>query len=193
MMHVMILAANAPGMLRRLIGLLDSRGYRVESFAVGPCETTGRLRISLTLDETRERAELLARQLRRLFDVTTVGVAVENELVRRELALIKVSVGPGKRPEVLQVANVFRANVIDVAPESIVVEATGDKSKIDALIALLHEFGIAEIARSGTITLHRGGQALSATSRDPIVDAGIDHVAKTVMAAQPAQDATDQT
>lgn len=166
--HVMALAADTPGFMRRLVGLLDGRHFKVRSLVLGQAGKTdargkGMIRVNLVLDEPPQRAQRLARQLARIVDVVSVGVASPDEVAARELALIKVKVGPQGRSEILTIAEVFRAQVVDAAPRSLTIEATGDPGKIDALITLLADYGIEEVARSGSVALQRGLEGL----RDP--------------------------
>lgn len=174
MTHVMVLARDTPGLLRRIVGLFERCGYDVRSFSTGIGGRTDgiaaapeAIRISMTLTEPWERAERLARQLRRLADVLAVEVAAQEQAVARELALIKVFTEPGQRPEVLQVAHVFRARVVDAAPRSVVLEATGDPEKIDALVALLRDYGVIEVARGGTVALTRGEGGIETSGDQP--------------------------
>lgn len=160
MQYVMALIADVPGVLRRIMGLYGSRNYNVRTLTVGDSGLPGTLRLSLVVDEPAERAERFARQLERLVDVISVDVAVEPGAVAREMALIKVSVAPGQRPEVLQLADVFRARVVDAAPNSVILEITGASSKIDALLEVLAEYGITEMARTGIVSLRRGADSL---------------------------------
>lgn len=167
-MHVMAYAVDTPGFMRRLVGVLDGRHFKVRSLAIGRADQIanrgegdrGMIRVNLVVDESPERAQRLARQLARIVDVLSVGVATADEVSARELALIKVRVGPQGRSEILNIAQVFRAQVVDAAPRSVTIEATGDPVKIDALITLLAEHGVEEIARSGSVALQRGAAML---------------------------------
>ena len=164
--YVMVLAREATGLLRRVSGLCENRGYALQSLSVGGIGG-GMVRLGLAVDEPRERAERLARQLERLTDVMAVEVAGDHQAVRRELALIKVRPSPGRRSEVLQVAQVFRARVVDASPGTVVLEVTGTADKIDALLAVLQEYDVAEVARGGVVTLRRGPAALGAEPSEP--------------------------
>lgn len=158
--HVMALVADVPGALRRIMGLYGSRNYKVRTLTVGSSGQEGVLRVSLVVDEPAERAQRFARQLQRLIDVISVDVAAEPGAVARELALIKVAVASVRRQEVLQLAEVFRARVIDAAPSSVVLEVTGSTQKIDAFLEVLEEYGITELARTGIVSLRRGAASL---------------------------------
>lgn len=158
MVYVMVRARAAAGLARRITGLCEFRGYALQGFSAGPAER-GLVRFTLAVAAPPDRASLLARQLQRLADVIAVEVAAGELAVSRELALIKVCPPPGRRPEVFQVAEVFRARVVDADPGALVIEVTGTAGKIEALIALLHEFNVVEVARSGPVTLRRGSRA----------------------------------
>ncbi|ADU51873.1 acetolactate synthase, small subunit [Thermaerobacter marianensis DSM 12885] len=161
MIHVMVLAADRPGVLRRILGVYESRRYQVRSLAAGPAGPAGFLRINLALDEPAPRAQRLAAQLGRLVDVVSVEVVEPSRAVGRELALVKVLLDhPGRRADVLQVAQVFRARVVDVAPRSLVLEVTGDPAKVEAFLNLAEDFGPVEVMRTGVAALGRGGRLL---------------------------------
>mgnify|MGYP001195555184 CR=1 FL=1 len=168
MVHVMVLAAAELGVLRRICGVYESRRYRVRSLTAGPADRPGFLRVNLALDEPAERARRLAAQLARLVDVAGVEVVEAGRAVARELALVKVLLaGPGQRPDVLQVAQVFRARVVDVGPRSLVLELTGDSTKVDAFIRLVEEFGPVEVVRTGVAAIGRGEGVLPGTAVAP--------------------------
>ncbi|QIA27613.1 acetolactate synthase small subunit [Thermaerobacter sp. PB12/4term] len=163
MIHVMVLAADRPGVLRRILGVYESRRYRVRSLATGAAGPAGFVRVNLVLDEPADRAHRLAAQLARLVDVAGVEVAEPSRAVGRELALVKVLLEhPARRADLLQMAQVFRARVVDVAPRSLVLEVTGDPAKLDAFLGLAREFGPVEVMRTGVAALARGSQVLAA-------------------------------
>ncbi|HEX6988962.1 MAG TPA: acetolactate synthase small subunit [Bacillota bacterium] len=161
MIYVMVRAREALGLWRRIAGLCEHRRHPVRGMSAGPAGR-GFVRFTLEVDAPPERASLLARQLRRLADVVEVEVAADDHAVSRELALIKVCPPPGRRSEVLQVAQVFRARVVDAGPGALVVEVTGTAGKIEAMIALLEEFRVTGVARGGAVALHRGSAAAGA-------------------------------
>lgn len=179
-MHVMALAVDTPGFMRRLVGLLDGRHYKVHSLVLGKAghaeagEGEGKpmVRVNLVVNEPPARAQRLARHLARIVDVVSVGVATSNEAAARELALIKVRVGPQGRSEILAIAQVFRAQVVDAAPRSVTIEATGASDKIDALITVLAEHGIEEVARTGSVALQRGEAMLGGAYIRGVGEAG---------------------
>ena len=181
--HVMALVADEVGVLRRICGVYESRRYRVRSLTAGPSGHPGVLRVNLAVDEPPERARRLAAQLARLIDVISVDVAEAGRAVGRELALVKVVLpAPDRRPEVLQVAQVFRARVVDVAPRSLVMELTGDTGKVDAFIRLVEEFGAVEVVRTGAAAVRRGERVLAGAALDRGREAGEDGAPATVAA-----------
>lgn len=154
------LVENHAGVLVRVAGLCSRRGCNIESLTVGPAERADLARMTIVLGGDPAQAEQMVRQLGKLVDVLCVEWLPESSLVARELALCKVRCGTERRAAVLQVAEVFRARVVDVAPTTVTLEATGDEDKISALLAVLEEFGIAEVARTGRAALARGADAL---------------------------------
>lgn len=155
--HTLVaLVEDRSGVLNRVASLFRRRGFNIESIAVGHSETAGLSRMIIVIDGTAGAVEQLRKQLDKLIDVVKVSDITEDSLVARELALIKVRANQATRSEIIQIVDIFRANIVDVAPDSLVVEATGDEDKIDSLFSLLKGFGIREIARTGRIAMTRG-------------------------------------
>jgi acetolactate synthase-1/3 small subunit len=155
--HTLIaLVEDKPGVLNRVASLFRRRGFNIESIAVGHTELAGISRMTIVVDGTAGSVEQLRKQLDKLIDVVKVSDITENSLVARELALIKVRANPATRSEIIQIVDIFRANIVDVSADSVVVEVTGDEDKIDSLFRLLKGFGIKEIARTGRIAMARG-------------------------------------
>jgi acetolactate synthase-1/3 small subunit len=154
------LVENHFGVLTRVAGLFARRGFNIDSLTVGPTETPELARITIVARGGPEQREQMVRQLAKLVDVLEVEALDESALVARELALCKVRCAPHERAAVLQVADVFRARVVDVSPTTLTLEVTGDEDKVSALIALLQEFEVAEVARTGRVALSRGERAL---------------------------------
>jgi len=152
------LVENKPGVLARIAGLFARRGFNIESLAVSITEdpTISRMTIVAGGDETA--LEQIRKQLSRLIDVIKVYDHTGEAVVERELALIKVKATSGARSEVVELANIFRAAIVDVAEETLIIEVTGDTEKIDAFVHLLKKFGIVEMVRTGKIVLPRGWQ-----------------------------------
>jgi len=156
-MHtISLLVENHQGVLSRISGLFSGRGYNLESFTSGPTTDPSVTRITLVCNGDDQIIDQIKKQLDKLVDIIDVEELTETPTVDRELALIKVSVKPGQRGELIQIADVFNAQVMDVGSESMVLEVTGSPDKINDLIALLHEFSVIELARSGLVSIARG-------------------------------------
>lgn len=161
------LVENHFGVLARVAGLFSRRGFNIESLAVGPTEDPSVSRMTIVMDGDARDRDQMVKQLDKLVDVVRCGHIPSEELVARELALIKVSVGPERRPAVMQIVQVFRGTVVDVDHRALTVEITGDERKVNALVELLGEFGIEEVARTGLVALARGAQAMRLPLPDP--------------------------
>lgn len=156
--HTLVaLVQDKPGVLNRVASLFRRRGFNIESITVGHTETPGISRMTLTAAGDHAQVEQVRKQLEKLVDVVKVTDITEESMVARELALIKVKTTPATRAEIIQVVDVFRANIVDVAPDSVIVEVTGDEDKIESLFNLLRGFGVKELARGGRLAMSRGG------------------------------------
>ncbi len=151
-----ILVDNAPGVLTRVAGLVARRGFNIDSLAVGHTEDPTRSRITLVVDADIEQVEQVTKQLHKLVNVYKINDLTEEAHIDRELVLFKVNAEPSKRGEIIEIANVFRANVVDVACSSLTIEATGTDSKLNAMEDMFRAYGIKEIVRTGKIALGRG-------------------------------------
>jgi acetolactate synthase I/III small subunit len=151
-----ILVENKSGVLFRVASLFSRRGYNIDSLAVGVTEDPEISRMTIVVHGDDHVLEQVTKQLNKLIDVIKVLDIGGDEAVERELALIKVSADVNNRAEIIQIANIFRARIVDVAPKSMTVEVTGDESKIQAIEKLLRQFGIKEMVRTGKIALVRG-------------------------------------
>lgn len=155
--HTLVaLVEDKPGVLNRVASLFRRRGFNIESIAVGHTERLGISRMTVVVDGTAASVEQVRKQLDKLIDVVKVTDITEDSLVARELALIKVKATPSTRSEIIQIVDIFRANIVDVAADSMVVEVTGDEDKLESLLRLLKGFGVKEIARTGRIAMTRG-------------------------------------
>ena len=155
--HTLVaLVENKPGVLNRVASLFRRRGFNIQSLAVGPTEQPGLSRMTIVVGGVGAQVEQVRKQLEKLVDVVKVYDISGDSLVARELALIRVRATPQNRAEIIQIVDVFRANIVDVAPDSVVVEVTGDEDKIESLINLLRGFTIRELARTGRIAMTRG-------------------------------------
>jgi acetolactate synthase-1/3 small subunit len=156
--HTLVaLVENKPGVLNRVASLFRRRGFNIESIAVGPSEMPHLSRMTIVVDGTTTMVEQVRKQLDKVIDVVRVSDITEEDIVARELALIKVKATATTRSEIIQIVDIFRANIVDVASDSLTVEVTGDEDKINSLANLLRGFGIKELARTGRIAMPRGG------------------------------------
>ncbi len=154
-----ILVENRAGVLSRVTGLFSRRGFNIESLAVGTCEEPGMSRITIVCIGDDAQIEQVMKQLNKLIDVIKVSDLTDNERVERELALIKVNADSGTtRSEIMQIAQIFRAQIIDLGTKTLVLQITGDTEKIDALETLLRQYGVKELVRTGKIGLLRGSK-----------------------------------
>lgn len=161
---------NRPGVLNRITGLFTKRHYNIESITVGHTETEGVSRMTFVVSVEDERtAEQITKQLNKQIDVLKVMDITDQAIVARELALIKVSVSPSIRNEVYTLIEPFRASVVDVSRDSLVVQVTGESEKIEALIGLLKPYGIKEVARTGTTAFTRGSQKGAASNKTAFI------------------------
>lgn len=151
-----LLVDNTSGVLSRISGLFSRRGYNIESITAGVTADSRFTRITIVTSGDDEILEQIEKQVEKLVDVRNIKELKPEESVYRELVLIKVRARADQRQSIISLADVFRANIIDVAPDSLVVELTGNQSKIDAFIALLDGHEILELARTGIAGLGRG-------------------------------------
>ena len=154
---IVALVEDKPGVLNRVSSLLRRRGFNIESIAVGHSELANFSRMTFIIDGNPVMVEQARKQLAKLIDVVKVSDITDSEIVARELALIKVHSTSQTRGEIIQIVGIFRANIIDVAYDSLTIEITGDEDKVDSLMNLLRPFGIKEITRTGRIAMVRGG------------------------------------
>ncbi len=153
-----VLVEDSPGVLSRVTGLFSRRGFNIESLAVGASEQPETSRITIVVSGNDVQIEQVKKQLNKLIEVIRVLDITTAEHVERELALIKVKAEPGDaRSEVMQIAGIFRAKIIDVGTGSLMIEVTGDSGKIAAIEELFKPYGILETVRTGKIALQRGG------------------------------------
>ncbi len=154
------LVEDKPGVLNRMVSLFRRRGFNIANIAVGDSEVAGLARVTFTANGPPTMVEQVRKQLlAKIIEVVKVTDITEEDIVIRELALIKVKAQAGDRSEIIQMVDIFRADILDVSPDSLTIEVTGTEDKIDSLINLLRPFGIKELARTGRIALTRGGTA----------------------------------
>lgn len=155
-----VLVENESGVLTRIAGLFSRRGFNIESLTVGPTDNPNYARMTITVDAYDvDVVEQITKQLHKLINVIRITDLTESSFVDRELALMKVTATQTTRAEIIQIADLFRARIVDVAEDTLIVEITGDQGKINAIVQLLNKFGIKEIARTGRVALSRGAKA----------------------------------
>ena len=160
------LVENHFGVLCRISGLFSSRGFNIDSLSVGETEDPSISRMTIVVRGDDRVLEQVVKQLNRLVDVIRVIDITQGQFVERELALIKVKADPTTRSEIIQIAEIFRAGIVDACTSSITIEATGKEDKIVAMINMLKGFGIKEIARTGTVALLRDSQPKKDIAQD---------------------------
>jgi acetolactate synthase I/III small subunit len=151
-----VMVENKPGVLARIAGLFSRRGFNIDSLAVGITEDPDISRMTITVDAEEHPIDQVTKQLHKLINVIKITDLDPLNTVARELALIKVKSDAKNRAEVMQLAEIFRANILDVSKKTLTIEITGTFEKIDALEALLWSHGVVEIVRTGRIAIERG-------------------------------------
>lgn len=153
---IAILVNDQPGVLQRVSGLFGRRGFNIESITVGTSEEPGLSRMVIVTKGDDHTLEQIEKQLYKIIDVIKVVDIGSSPMVARELGLIKVGAEPSARPEILGIVDTFRAAVVDISPNSLIVQVVGDTDKIDAMIELLKPYGIRELSRTGVTAMARG-------------------------------------
>ena len=155
--HILsILVENKPGVLTRIAGLFARRGFNIDTLAVGPTDDERLSRITLTLDGAMHPIDQVTKQLHKLVNVIKIRDLEPVDTVARELALFKVSADGQSRGEIMQLADIFRARIIDVSGKTVTIEVTGTADKIEAFEAMVRPFGLVEMVRTGEIAISRG-------------------------------------
>jgi acetolactate synthase-1/3 small subunit len=158
MKHTLIaLMEDKPGVLNRVSSLFHRRNYNIESLTVGHSETPGISRMTIVLDGEERVVAQVVKQLSKLINVTQVLNVSDKPTVARELALIKVKADSDSRSEIIELTSIFRARIVDVGTNSLMVEVTGPEDRVNSLVGLLQPFGIEEMARSGRMSMVRSG------------------------------------
>ena len=155
--HTLVaIVQDKPGVLNRMASLFRRRGFNIESIAVGHIELPHLSRVTIIVNGSNAMVEQVRKQLDKLIDVVRVTDITGDNITIRELALIKVRATSATRSEIIEIADIFRANIVDVASDSLTIEITGDEDKVDSMLKLLRGFGVREIARTGRIAMVRG-------------------------------------
>ncbi len=150
-----VIVENEPGILSRVAGLFSRRGYNIKSLSVGETEDPKISRMTIVVVGDSQIVEQIKKQLQKLIDVIKIYELEPEYSVYRELALVKVAASEANRPSILEVVEIFRGKVIDIASESLTVELTGDQHKINAFVDLMKAYGVSEMARTGVTGLAR--------------------------------------
>ncbi len=159
MRHVLsVLVENKPGVLSRVTGLISRRGFNIESLSVGPTEDATMSRVTAIVRADDVAYEQITKQLHKLISVYKITDLTNDRAIERELALFKVNATPERRSEIIEIANIFRAKIVDVGRGSLTIEATGDEEKLKGLEDLLRAYGIKEIVRTGKIAMSRNSK-----------------------------------
>jgi acetolactate synthase-1/3 small subunit len=164
---IVALVEDKPGVLNHMASLFRRRGFNIESIAVGHSEVPHMSRMTIVVDGATTMVEQVRKQLDKVVDVVKVSDITGNDMIARELALIKVKATSATRSEIIEIVDIFRANIVDVAFDSVTIEITGDEDKINSLLNLLRGFGVKEISRTGRIALPRGGTGPLTVEKKP--------------------------
>jgi acetolactate synthase I/III small subunit len=166
MLHTFVVyVENKPGVLTRVSSLFRRRGFNIDSLTVGRTEKPEVSRMTIVVDANEDQARRIVANVYKLVNVLLVDDITGEPAIIRDLALIKVGATHEARPHVLELASVFRARVVDVAPESLTIEITGTEDKIDGLMEVLRPFGLVEVVRTGQVAMRRGGKSSTVGAR----------------------------
>ena len=160
-----VLVENKPGVLARVSALFSRRGFNIESLAVGPTENPSISRMTIVISVDTLPLEQVTKQLNKLVNVLKITELDDTESVQRELIFVKVNATSKMRSDVLEIAALFRARVVDVGTETLTIEATGTTDKLTALLRVLEPYGLLELAQSGTVAMSRGSKAMTERTR----------------------------
>ncbi|MDR3544955.1 MAG: acetolactate synthase small subunit [Candidatus Limnocylindrales bacterium] len=164
--HVLVaIVNNRPGVLNRVASLMRARNFNIESLAVSHLDDPEISRMTITLRGDDVNVEQAAKQLYKLIDVLKVQDVTDDPTVQHELALVKVRATDRNRGELISIVEMYKARIVDMAPESVIVETTGTETEVDALIALLRGYGIKELVRTGTVVMSRGSQSIEEATK----------------------------
>jgi len=164
--HTLVaLVEDKPGVLNRMASLFRRRGFNIESIAVGSSELPHLSRMTIVVGGPADIVEQVRKQLDKVIEVVKVTDITDKRILARELALIKVKATASTRSEIIEIVDIFKANILDVSADSIVIEVTGDEDKVNSLFNLLRGFGVKEMNRTGRIATTRGGKMLPAEEK----------------------------
>jgi len=169
MKHTLVaLVEDKPGVLNRVSNLFRRRGFNIDSITVGHSEKPDISRMTIVVNGSGASVEQVRKQLDKLIETVKVQDITSEEIVTREMALIKVKATSNTRSEIIQIVDIFRANIVDVSVESLIIEVTGDEDKLDSLLNLLRTFEVKEVVRTGRIAMTRGSTTTGEPGRKTI-------------------------
>ncbi|MFA6709242.1 MAG: acetolactate synthase small subunit [Fusobacterium sp.] len=154
--EVLIITKNTNGIVARIMLLFNKRGYLVQKMTAGATNKEGYARLTLSVEGDEQILHQIQKQVYKIIDVVKVKIFPEENVLRRELMLVKVNSSPGTRSQIIQIADVYRGKILDVASNSIVIELTGKVPKLRGFLELMKEYGILEVAKTGTLAMSRG-------------------------------------
>ena len=167
--HTLVaIVQDKPGVLNRIVSLFRRRGFNIDSIAVGHSEVPHLSRVTIIVNGTTATVEQVRKQMDKLVDVVKIFDITSEKTTDRELALVKVKATSVTRSEIIEIADIFRANIVDVASESLTIEVTGDEDKIESMMQLLRGYGIKEIARTGRVAMVRGNIGAVSSEDKPV-------------------------
>ena len=154
--QILIIAKNTNGIVARIMSLFNRRGYFVKKMSAGVTNKDGYARLTLTVDGDKESLDQIQKQVYKIIDVVKVKIFPEKDVIRRELMLLKVKADEETRSQIVQIANIYRGNILDVSPKSLVIELTGDIEKLRGFVGMMNNYGILEMAKTGIVAMSRG-------------------------------------
>ncbi|MFW6092290.1 MAG: acetolactate synthase small subunit [Actinomycetota bacterium] len=163
-----VLVENKPGVLARVASLFSRRGFNIDSLAVGPTEYPSVSRMTVVVDVEQQPLEQVTKQLNKLVNVIKIVEMDPAQSVQRELLMLKVKADLETRSHILETVQLFRAKVVDVAPDAVTIEATGSADKLDAMLRVLEPFGIRELVQSGVVSIGRGSRSITDRTLRPL-------------------------
>ena len=154
--EILIITKNTSGIVSRIMSMFNRRGYSVNKMTAGVTNKPGYARLTLTVDGDDKALNQIQKQVYKIIDVVKVKIFPEKDVIRRELMLLKVKADEETRSQIVQIANIYRGNILDVSPKSVVIELTGDIEKLRGFVEMMKSYGILEIAKTGVVAMSRG-------------------------------------
>jgi acetolactate synthase I/III small subunit len=175
--HILVaLVQDRPGVLNRIASTIRRRNFNIDSIAVGSIEVPHLSRMTIVVEGDDAKVEQVRKQLDKIVEVIRISDITNENPVSREMAMIKVKASASTRSEIIQITDIFRGNIVDVSPDSLIIVVTGNQDKIETLIELLRGFGIRELSRTGTIALPRGGAGPLTIGEDKSLRHAVEHL-----------------